>query len=74
MLLVFLPQQRQWARLLFWGCLETRCCLKDPSSVHVDLEKVLEWAGGWFDPEEFDPMTATKSRKKGLSAPSLASG
>ena len=26
----------------------------------------LEWAEGWFDPDEFDPATATKSMWKGL--------
>jgi hypothetical protein len=26
----------------------------------------LEWAGGWFDPEEFDPVLATKRMKRGL--------
>lgn len=28
--------------------------------------EMLEWAGGWFDPEEFDAVTATKSMKMGL--------
>jgi hypothetical protein len=28
--------------------------------------ETLEWAEGWFDPEEFDATTATKSMKKGL--------
>jgi hypothetical protein len=27
---------------------------------------MMEWAGGWFDPEEFDAATATKAMKKGL--------
>jgi hypothetical protein len=33
-----------------------------------DRERVetLEWAEGWFDPEEFDATTATKSMWKGL--------
>lgn len=31
-----------------------------------EREAMLEWEGGWFDPEEFDPVTATKSMKKGL--------
>jgi hypothetical protein len=26
----------------------------------------LEWAGGWFDPEEFDAVLATKRMKQGL--------
>lgn len=33
---------------------------------HEEREAMLEWDGGWFDPEEFDPVTATKSMKKGL--------
>jgi hypothetical protein len=28
--------------------------------------EVLEWADGWFDPDEFDAATATKSMWKGL--------
>lgn len=28
--------------------------------------EILEWADGWFDPDEFDPVTATKSMWKGL--------
>ena len=33
---------------------------------HEEHEETYEWAGGWFDPEEFDPVVATKSMKKGL--------
>jgi hypothetical protein len=33
---------------------------------HEERAETLEWGGGWFDPEEFDPATATKSMKKGL--------
>jgi hypothetical protein len=33
---------------------------------HEEREEMLEWEGGWFDPEEFDPATATKNMKKGL--------
>lgn len=33
---------------------------------HEEREESLEWVSGWFDPEEFDPVTATKSMKKGL--------
>lgn len=29
-------------------------------------EELLEWVGGNFDPEEFDPAKATKAMKKGL--------
>jgi hypothetical protein len=31
-----------------------------------DRVEHLEWAGGWFDPEEFDATTATKSMWKGI--------
>jgi len=33
---------------------------------HEEREEMFEWVSGWFDPEEFDPVTATKSMKKGL--------
>ena len=33
---------------------------------HEEREAMFEWVSGWFDPEEFDPVTATKSMKKGL--------
>jgi hypothetical protein len=33
---------------------------------HDDHKSMLEWVGGWFDPEEFDAATATKAMKKGL--------
>lgn len=33
---------------------------------HEEREGMLEWAEGWFDPEEFDADTATKSMWKGL--------
>jgi hypothetical protein len=33
---------------------------------HEEREEMFEWVDGWFDPEEFDPVTATKSMKKGL--------
>jgi len=29
-------------------------------------EKLLEWVGGRFDPEAFDPEKTTKAMKKGL--------
>jgi hypothetical protein len=29
-------------------------------------EELLEWVGGRFDPESFDPAKATKAMKKGL--------
>jgi hypothetical protein len=33
---------------------------------HERHEELLEWIGGRFDPEEFDPLKATKAMKKGL--------
>lgn len=33
---------------------------------HEEHQEMLEWIGGRFDPEEFDPAVATKSMKKGL--------
>ena len=33
---------------------------------HEERVAMFEWVNGWFDPEEFDPFTATKSMKKGL--------
>lgn len=33
---------------------------------HEQHEELLEWIGGRFDPEEFDPAKATKAMKKGL--------
>lgn len=33
---------------------------------HEQHEEMMEWIGGWFDPEEFDAATATKAMKKGL--------
>jgi hypothetical protein len=33
---------------------------------HEQHKEMLEWVGGVFDPEAFDPTTATKTMKKGL--------
>lgn len=33
---------------------------------HEDHKRMVEWIGGSFDPEEFDPARATKAMKKGL--------
>jgi hypothetical protein len=38
--------------------------ITDPGNEEHD--ESLEWAGGWFDPEEFDPVLATKRMKQGL--------
>jgi hypothetical protein len=47
-----------------WGYAEFLKTIHDKH--HEEREEMLEWDGGWFDPEEFDPVTATKSMKKGL--------
>jgi hypothetical protein len=36
------------------------------NSQHEEHSSMLEWIGGRFDPEEFDPKQATKEMKKGL--------
>jgi hypothetical protein len=36
------------------------------SRKHRGRVEMLEWADGWFDPDEFDATTATKSMWKGL--------
>lgn len=33
---------------------------------HEEHERMLEWIGGRFDPEEFNAKEATKAMKKGL--------
>jgi hypothetical protein len=33
---------------------------------HEEREEMLEWEGGWFEPEEFDAVTATKAMRKGM--------
>ncbi len=33
---------------------------------HEEREEMLEWAEGWFDPDEFDATIATKSMWKGI--------
>lgn len=33
---------------------------------HEEREAMFEWVDGWFDPEEFDPVVATKSMRKCL--------
>ena len=34
--------------------------------IHLYRAETLEWAEGWFDPDEFDAGTATKSMWKGV--------
>ena len=38
--------------------------ITDPE--HEDHDRLLEWAGGRFDPQGFDPAKATKAMRKGL--------
>jgi hypothetical protein len=33
---------------------------------HEEYASTLQWLGGWFDPDEFDVSTATKSMHKGI--------
>ena len=47
-----------------WGYADYLAALADPQ--HEQHEEMLDWIGGSFDPEEFDPALATKSMKKGL--------
>jgi hypothetical protein len=47
-----------------WGYDEFLEAISNPK--HDEHEDMLEWIGGKFNPEEFDPKTATKKMKKGL--------
>ena len=47
-----------------WGYAEFLKTIKDRD--HKERVGTLEWAEGWFDPDEFDAATATKSMWKGL--------
>lgn len=47
-----------------WGYAEFLEALGDEQ--HEDHEEMLEWVGGRFDSEAFDPVAATKRMKKGL--------
>jgi hypothetical protein len=44
-----------------WGYQKSLEAMADP--VHDEL---LEWVGGTFDPEAFDPAAATKVMQRGL--------
>ena len=39
---------------------------QDLNQDHERHEELMEWIGGSFDPEAFDPAAATKAMKKGL--------
>jgi hypothetical protein len=47
-----------------WGYQEFLAALADPE--HEDHDGLLEWAGGSFDPEAFDPAAATRAMLRGL--------
>jgi|SRR5579864_4311620 len=47
-----------------WGYPDFVEAIQNPD--HERHDELLEWIGGEFDPEAFDPTTATKAMKKGL--------
>ncbi len=47
-----------------WGYGDFLDAISNPK--HEEHENMLEWIGGKFDPERFDPGKATKEMKKGL--------
>lgn len=47
-----------------WGYGDFLKAIGNPK--HEEHASLLEWAGGRFDPERFEPGTATKEMKKGL--------
>jgi len=47
-----------------WGYSDFLAAINDKK--HKRHEELLEWIGGRFDSEEFDPAAATKAMKKGL--------
>jgi Plasmid pRiA4b ORF-3-like protein len=47
-----------------WGYPNFIDAIENPN--HERHEEILEWIGGSFDPEAFDPLAATKAMKKGL--------
>jgi hypothetical protein len=47
-----------------WGYADFLTAISDPD--HEDHDGLLEWAGGSFDPEAFDPVKATLDMKAGL--------
>lgn len=47
-----------------WGYADFLEAITDPK--HEEHESFLEWCGGSFSPDEFDPKAATKLMKKGL--------
>jgi hypothetical protein len=47
-----------------WGYADFVKAIRDPD--HAQHAELLEWVGGRFDPEAFDPAKATKAMRKGL--------
>ena len=47
-----------------WGYASFLEAISDPQ--HEEHDHMLDWIGGAFDPEKFDPKTATKEMRKGL--------
>jgi hypothetical protein len=47
-----------------WGYQEFLEAIADPG--HEEHEEMLEWVGGQFDPEAFDPAEATRAMHRGL--------
>jgi hypothetical protein len=47
-----------------WGYADFVDAIQNPD--HEQHEELLEWVGGRFDPERFDPAKATKAMRKGL--------
>jgi hypothetical protein len=47
-----------------WGYADFLDAIGNPD--HEHHEEMLEWIGGRFDPDEFDPVTATKRMRRGL--------
>jgi hypothetical protein len=47
-----------------WGYSDFLEAIRNPK--HEEHENMLEWIGGKFDPEKFDPGKVTKEMKKGL--------
>ena len=47
-----------------WGYADFLDAVRDPG--HEQHADMLEWAGGSFDPDAFDPAAATRRMRKGL--------
>ncbi len=47
-----------------WGYLEFLAAIADPK--HEQHSELLEWCGGSFSPDKFDPAGATRRMLKGL--------